>query len=129
MMIRNISVGIIRNARREIFIAKRSEDVHMGGFWEFPGGKVKAGESFQQALFRELREEVGIKVVHAELLGTSEHNFFEQHMVIYFFLVEHWYDMPCGNEGQQVRWCPQFDLAIDEFPPDSEVIIHQLMSD
>ena len=53
----NIAVGIIRNAQREIFITRRAADAHMAGFWEFPGGKIEPGETPEQALSRELRED------------------------------------------------------------------------
>lgn len=67
MMIRTIAVGIIRNTRRVIFIARRPADVHLGGFWEFLDGKVESGEPPEQALYRELREETAIDVEHAQL--------------------------------------------------------------
>ena len=55
-----IAVGIIRNAQHEIFVARRQAGSHLAGVWEFPGGKIEAGESAQQGLARELFEEVGI---------------------------------------------------------------------
>jgi 8-oxo-dGTP diphosphatase len=56
----NIAVGIIRNADKQIFITQRDASSHMAGFWEFPGGKIESGETAEQALVRELQEEVGI---------------------------------------------------------------------
>ena len=53
-----IAAGVIRNAEGDIFIAQRPAESHMGGYWEFPGGKLKAGESPEQALVRELEEEL-----------------------------------------------------------------------
>ncbi|TKI08765.1 8-oxo-dGTP diphosphatase MutT [Martelella alba] len=129
MNIRTIAVGIIRNARREIFIAQRAQDAHMGGFWEFPGGKVETGETPEQALIRELREETGIAVLRAELLATSQHRFADRDMAFYFYLVEHWQGEPCGNEGQPVRWCAQQDLEAGAFPPANASIIRQLLAE
>lgn len=123
---RTIAVGIIRNAQHDIFIAQRPEGSHMGGFWEFPGGKVEAGESPEQALRRELAEEVGISVQHAELITTSVHHFDDRTMAFHFFLVDRWTGTPCGNEGQLVRWCAQQALQADEFPPANAAIIRQL---
>ncbi len=128
MNLRTIAVGIIRNAQREIFIAQRPENVHMGGFWEFPGGKVEAGETPEQALLRELREETGIEAVYPELLATSRHHFSDRDMAFYFFLVEQWRGIPYGSEGQPVRWCPQRELDAAEFPPANAAIIRQLVA-
>lgn len=128
IIIRTIAVGIIRNAQQQIFIAQRPADSHMGGFWEFPGGKMEEGETPEQALKRELLEETGIQVAQAELLATSQHHFAERPMAFYFFLVERWQGTPYGKEGQPVRWCPQKELRADEFPPANAAIIRQLVS-
>ncbi len=123
-----IAVGIIRNAQHEIFIARRPEHTHMGGFREFPGGKVEKGETPEQALIRELREEAGIEAEQPELLATSQHRFPDREMAFYFYLVEHWQGTPYGNEGQPVRWCPQEELDASEFPPANAAIIRQLIA-
>ncbi|MEA9391793.1 8-oxo-dGTP diphosphatase MutT [Acerihabitans sp. TG2] len=128
MTLCTIAVGIIRNAQQQIFIAQRAADAHMGGFWEFPGGKMETGETPEQALTRELLEETGIVVAQAELLATSHHQFAEKQMAFYFYLVEQWHGTPYGKEGQPVRWCPQAELLADEFPPANAAIIRQLIA-
>ncbi len=60
----HVAVGVIENNRGQILIAKRPDTVHQGGLWEFPGGKVDAGENCQQALLRELNEFVTIIVIN-----------------------------------------------------------------
>ena len=63
----HVAVGVIVNTDGKILIAKRSLSAHQGGLWEFPGGKVDAGETIQLALVRELREELAIDGILAEL--------------------------------------------------------------
>ena len=58
----HVMAAVIRDAERRILIAKRPDDAHQGGLWEFPGGKLEPGESRLEALQRELREELGITV-------------------------------------------------------------------
>lgn len=123
-----IAVGIIRNARREIFIARRQAGSHLAGLWEFPGGKIAAGESAPQALVRELQEEVGIAVapMAAQLLQRIEHAFSERRVVLHFFLVHDWQGEPYGREGQETRWVAAASLCAADFPTPNRTIIEYL---
>lgn len=118
-----IAAGVIRNPEGEIFIAQRPAGSHMSGYWEFPGGKLEEGESPEQALVRELDEELGIIATPGERLQTAEHEFPECLITIYFFLVEEWQNTPYGREGQASRWVKQQDLIADEFPPANRGIV------
>lgn len=122
----NISVGIIRNAQKEIFITQRDASSHMAGFWEFPGGKIEAGETPDQAVIRELQEEVGIDAQSPVLLKTLEHRFPDRIITLHFFLVKEWQGEPYGKEGQPKRWVAQSDLKEEEFPPANEAIVTAL---
>ena len=62
----HVAVAVVEKNTGEILIAKRPDHLHMGGFWEFPGGKVEAGETVLQALQREIREEVSLDVHAAQ---------------------------------------------------------------
>ncbi|HAZ7705925.1 TPA: 8-oxo-dGTP diphosphatase MutT, partial [Citrobacter koseri] len=85
-----IAVGIIRNPNHEIFITQRAADAHMANKLEFPGGKIEAGETPEQALIRELQEEVGITPRDATLFEKQEYQFPDRHITLWFWLVDHW---------------------------------------
>lgn len=122
-----ISVGIIRNPQGEIFITQRSADAHMANKLEFPGGKIEEGESSEQALVRELQEEVGITVKSCGLFDKLEYQFPDRHITLWFWLVESWEGEPWGKEGQPGRWIAQNALNAGDFPPANEPVIAKLV--
>lgn len=122
----NIAVGIIRNPRGDIFITRRAEDAHMANKLEFPGGKIEAGETPEQALVRELNEEVGINATQYSQFEKLEYQFPDRHITLWFFLVEGWEGEPWGKEGQPGDWLAQKDLNADDFPPANLPIIQKL---
>ncbi|MCL2894088.1 8-oxo-dGTP diphosphatase MutT [Brenneria tiliae] len=122
----SVAVGIIRNAEQRFFIARRPAGVHMAGMWEFPGGKVEAGETPAQALIRELREETGIEAQNPQPLNTKTFSTPERVITLHFFLVENWLGEPYGREGQASRWLKADELLEDEFPPANAEMIRWL---
>ncbi|MBW7983037.1 8-oxo-dGTP diphosphatase MutT [Enterobacillus tribolii] len=122
----HIAVGIIRNEKGEVFITRRVGDSHLAGLWEFPGGKIEAGESPEQGLRRELMEETGIQVQQSELLCSLDHHFDDRTVTLYFYLVEHWQGTPFGREGQPERWVHQHALNAGEFPEPNKPVIELL---
>lgn len=89
---------------RTVLLAQRPEGVHLGGLWEFPGGKVEAGESAQEALTRELREEVGIVVRCAERLHEHTHAYPEKSVRLDIWCVTEWHGEVVPGEGQPLEW-------------------------
>ena len=128
MKILQIAVGIIRNQHNEIFITQRAADAHMANKLEFPGGKIEAGETPEQALIRELQEEVGITPTKSSLFEKLEYQFPDRHITLWFWLVDGWEGEPWGKEGQPGRWIAQQDLVADEFPPANAPIIEKLIA-
>lgn len=123
-----VAVGIIRDASKQIFLTQRSATSHMANKWEFPGGKIEAGESAEEALKRELHEETGIEVVSAQAIGSAEHRYEDVCVTLNFFLVENWQGEPWGREGQPQRWVAQQALVAEEFPPANHGLIARLLA-
>lgn len=124
-----VAAGVIRNTHGEIFIARRQSGKPMGDYWEFPGGKIEAGETPQQALTRELEEEVGIVVRQATPLIHYEQLCQESatRLHFWFFLVEAWQGEPWGKEGQPCRWVSQQALQPADFPATNAPVLDVLL--
>lgn len=121
-----ISIGIIRSSEGLIFITQRGENSHLAGFWEFPGGKIKEGETPFEALQRELLEEVDIRIHQAKLLKTITHQYGDRFIKIHAYLIEEWDGEPFASEGQPSRWVDEEELNADEFPDANRSIIEML---
>lgn len=127
----HVAVGVIENARGEIFIAKRSDEAHQGGLWEFPGGKVEAGETIVQALDRELFEELGIRVQGCEPLIEIFHDYSckesgNKHVRLEIRRVINFSGEPHGKEGQPVCWVAKSELDNFQFPAANKPVIAAL---
>ena len=105
-----------------ILVTRRPEGVHLEGHWEFPGGKCAPGETLEQCLVRELREELGaVAVVGPELLSTS-HDYGDRRVELHFFRCS-LESEPRPLLGQDMRWVERPALAALQFPPaDTELI-------
>lgn len=124
-----VAAGIIRNEFGQIYLTQRLEGQDFAQSLEFPGGKVESGETPEQALKRELEEEIGIHVLSA---FPYEHFCFEYpHKTIefFFYLVEEWVGEPFGREGQDGFWLAQTELDEGLFPPANLALIHKLKAD
>ena len=110
----------------QIFIARRADHLHKGGLWEFPGGKVDAGETPRQALVRELREELAIETRACKKLVETHHDYPDKQIHIEFWEVTDFDGEPIGNEGQPVEWVRPENLADYEFPEANQAIVNRL---
>ncbi|PIJ49759.1 8-oxo-dGTP diphosphatase [Erwinia sp. OLTSP20] len=124
-----VAVGIIRNPQGEIFLARRPATSHMANMWEFPGGKIEANETAQQALVRELEEETGIEVTDLTPYDLADHHYPDVRVTLHFFMVTGWRGEPYGREGQPHRWLAQNHLIASEFPPANHAIVARLVAE
>jgi 8-oxo-dGTP diphosphatase len=99
-----VAVAVITRADTSFLLASRPAGKPYAGFWEFPGGKVEAGESVHAALVRELDEELGIEVTHATPWLTRHYDYPHAHVTLSFFRVSGWRGEPQPQEGQMLAW-------------------------
>ena len=104
MKIVHVAIGIVINARNEVLIDKRPNHLEMGGWWEFPGGKVEENESVEVALKRELKEEIGITVLGCRPFLKSEFSCPDKLLILDAWIIETFEGKPQGLEGQVIRW-------------------------
>lgn len=119
----HVVAAVIRNAQQEVLLALRPSDKHMGGLWEFPGGKCEVGESPQQALARELHEELGIEIDHPQPLIQVRHDYPDLHVLLDVYEVSNFTGQAHGAEGQEVRWVAAHNLANYQFPAANRSIV------
>ena len=119
----HVAVGVVRNSQGNILIAKRPAHAHQGDLWEFPGGKVEKGESLQQALQRELHEELGIDITHARPLIRIPHSYPDKHVLLDVWLIEVFDGEPHGKENQPIAWLSPAELWERPFPAANKPII------
>jgi len=123
-----IALAVIFNRKKDkVLLSKRPEHVHLGGLWEFPGGKVFAGESTEQALRRELYEELGVLVQKASPLLCFDHDYPDLKLRLDVWTVEQWRGRPEAREGQEIEWLMISRLKERRFPPANQCILSLLI--
>ncbi len=112
----HVAVGIVRDEVGRILISKRADHLHQGGKWEFPGGKVEAGETVFQALQRELQEELGVQVEAAQPLIQIPHEYKTRTVLLDVWEVQSWQGEATGREGQEIHWIALDEINLAQFP-------------
>jgi 8-oxo-dGTP diphosphatase len=110
----------------KLLITQRHAQSHLGGLWEFPGGKREAGETFEQCLVREIREELGVEVSVGELFEEISHDYPEKSVHLKFFICELLSGEPQPLDCAAVKWADKNELANFEFPAADVQLIERL---
>jgi 8-oxo-dGTP diphosphatase len=110
---------------RRVLIAQRPEGKALAGLWEFPGGKLDPGERPEEALIRELKEELGIDVKEACLapLAFASHAYPDFHLLMPLYICRRWEGTVASREGQALKWVMPVKLRDYPMPPADEPLI------
>jgi 8-oxo-dGTP diphosphatase len=122
----HVAIGVIFNSLGQVLVALRPQNTHLGGLWEFPGGKREADENIFETLQRELYEELGIKVQDAEPFLRKEHRYIEYDVLLDIWRVTLYTGIPTGCEGQRIAWHFPNELNRLPFPEANQIIITAL---
>jgi 8-oxo-dGTP diphosphatase len=113
----HVVAGVITDARGRILLNRRTENSDMAGLWEFPGGKREPGETSEQALVRELREELGIEADIGEWIMEVPQLYPDKRLRLEVRRISSWKGSPRGREGQAITWVAPDKLARYSMPP------------
>ena len=116
------------DADGRVLLAQRPEGKAMAGLWEFPGGKVDAGETPEAALLREMQEELGVET-EAKCLAPftfASHAYDDFHLLMPLYVCRVWDGIATGREGQALKWVRPLDLANYEMPPADAPLVAML---
>lgn len=124
-----VSACALVDADNRILIAQRPEGKSMAGLWEFPGGKLEAGETPEETLIRELEEELGVTTWESCLapLSFASYAYDDFHLLMPLFICRKWEGYPQAREGQNLKWVRANALREYPMPPADEPLIPALM--
>ncbi len=120
---------VLVDVDNRVLLAQRPAHKMLGGLWEFPGGKMEPGERPEQALIRELHEELGITVREACLapLTFASHSYPEMHLLMPLFICRRWEGFVAPREGQALKWVRPGALRDYPMPPADEPLLPAIL--
>jgi 8-oxo-dGTP diphosphatase len=110
-----VAAGVIERDG-QVLVTQRAAKAHQGGLWEFPGGKLESGESAEQALVRELAEELNIQVTQQSPLIEIAHDYGDKQVRLFVSVVHDFEGEPQSMEGQPMQWIAAAELNGLSFP-------------
>jgi mutator protein MutT len=123
---KKVGVGVVEKEGRYLITQRKFED-HLGGIWEFPGGKIKEGESDQDCVVRELKEELGIEVKVGQNLGIIHYTYPDRRLELRFYACSLLSGEPKAIDVQDFRWAKPGELIYYQFPKADREIVDKLV--
>jgi 8-oxo-dGTP diphosphatase len=126
-----VAAAAMFDAEGRVLIAQRPAHKVLGGLWEFPGGKVEAGETPEQALARELKEELGVSVEPDALdpFAFASHAYEDFHLLMPLYALRRWHGTPIAREAQALAWARPEQLHLYPMPPADGPLIARVASE
>ncbi len=121
-----VTAGIIFH-NEKVLITRRKLDAHQGGLWEFPGGKQELGETLEDCLQRELKEEIDIEVMNVKAVATFRYRYPDKEVELHFFSCTLNEGEPKALECLEWAWVPRQELLSYDFPAADQPILKQLL--
>jgi 8-oxo-dGTP diphosphatase len=123
-----VAAVVLVDADGRVLLAQRPEGKAMAGLWEFPGGKIEAGETPETALIRELGEELGIDVAASCLapFTFASHSYPDFHLLMPLYVCRRWSGIVTAREGQRLAWVRPARLADYPMPPADKPLLAML---
>lgn len=123
----NVVALVLENHQGEILVAKRAQHKHLGGLWEFPGGKVEEGESQFQALKREISEELDYQLLDAKPLIITTHSYDAFTLTLDMWHHKDYNPQVYSNENQALKWVHKSKLSQLGMPEADQPIIKAIL--
>ncbi len=123
-----VAVGVVFNEIGKVLVGQRVVKDRYYQKWEFPGGKLEVGESVQQALIREFREETGININASEPLMNVEHDYPDRHVLLHVHTIRDFSGVVSALEGQALKWVSVSELGGLDFLQGNQVILDKLVA-
>lgn len=123
---KQIGVAVIYNKYGKILIDRRQKTGEMGGLWEFPGGKIEAGETVEQCIKREIKEELDIEIIVGDRLTTINHTYKTFSVTLYVHNCQHLSGTPQAIECEAIEWVEPAQMDQFQFPLANTQIIDLL---
>ena len=122
-----VSIALINNYD-QVLIAKRPNNKHLAGFWEFPGGKVEKDETPENALIREVKEELNVNINNKCIapLSFSEFDYKNFHLLLLLYICRRWEGEPLTMENNELKWVKPSMLRKYKMPPADDSLIYSL---
>ena len=124
----NVAVAVIVNPQQQILLALRHQHLHQGGKWEFPGGKIETDETVQQAIIREIYEEVSLNIQSTVPMMMLEHDYGDKLVCLHVHWVKEFSGNATGAEGQEIKWVDVSELSGFEFPAANKPILEEVIN-